>query len=186
MALVLSDSRTSIMESVRKNRWLMQFTTIPGGVSVQPGSAQESLSFVAITANAPTLTFESKEYHRLNERFYTAGKPTWAEVTMTFYDFISGTSSAAHILYKWATAMYNPLTGAMAFKKNYTTTGTLAMLDPAGSPVRVWNLYHLWPTSVNFGDGFDAASDDINTISATFRYDFAIKQDDVETGRTTP
>ena len=183
MALVLSDSRTSIMESVRKNRWLMQFTAIPGITGNT--TANEDLSFVALTAVAPSITFEQKEYHRLNEKFYTAGKPTWNEIPMTFYDFISGTKSAAHLLYKWSTAIYNPLTGAMSFKKNYTATGTLAMLDPAGSPVRVWNLYHLWPFTVNFGDGFDAASDDINTVSVTFRYDFAIKQDDVETGTTT-
>lgn len=181
MPLVLSDSKTPIMESLRKNRWLMQFNKIPG---LATQGANESLSFVATSAVAPTLSFEQKEYHRLNEKFYTAGKPSWNELPMTFYDFISGTSSAAHILYKWSTKIYDPLTGAMSYKREYATTGTLAQLDPKGDPIRIWNLYYLWPFTVNFGDGLDASSDDISTISVTFRYDFAIKQDDVDKSPT--
>lgn len=181
MPLVLSDSRTPEMESLRKNRWLMQFAAIPGSA----GDSNENLSFVAVSAVAPSISFEQKEYFRLNERFYTAGRPSWNEIPMTFYDFISGPQSAAQILYNWSTKIYNPLTGAMAFKKEYTTTGTLAMLDPAGNPVRVWNLYYLWPFTVNFGEGLEASSDDINTISVSFRYDFAIKQADINTAPTT-
>ena len=180
MALVLSDARSPEMEPIKKNRWLVQFNKIPSVDSDDIGKG-DSLSFVAVSAVAPAIVYNASEYHRLNERFYTAGKPTWSELPMTFYDFISGADSAGDILYKWATKIYDPLTGAMSFKKDYAVTGTLAQLDPAGTPVRIWNIYYMWPTSVNFGDGFEASSEDINLISVTFRYDFAIKQDDVNT-----
>lgn len=179
--LVLSDSRTLTMEPLRKNRWLMQFQKIPNAANV----TNNELSFVALTSGVPELTLEAKEYHRLNERFYMNSKPSWNELPMTFYDFISGTNSAADILYKWMTLLYNPLTGAMAYKSQFTTTGTLAMLDPEGAPVRIWNLYQMWPTKVNWGEGLDATSDDPNIISVTFRYDFAIKQDDIDTNPRT-
>jgi len=174
MPLVLSNSASSTMEPIKKNRWIMQFSDIPGS-----SGKQEKLALVAVTASAPTLSYNATEYHRLNERFYTAGKPTWSEIPMTFYDFISGTDSAGDILYKWSTSIYNPLTGEMHWKSKFTTTGTLALLDPLGQPTRIWNLYHLWPMNVNFGDGLDAASEELQLISVTFRYDFAVKQDDI-------
>ena len=177
MSLVLSDSRSPIMEPVKKNRWLMQFNFSQTTKLIE-ADALEDLSFVAVSAVAPAISFAANEYARLNERFYTAGKPQWSELPMTFYDFINAEKSAAASLYKWMTAIYDPLTGAMKYKKDFYATGTLAQLDPGGSPVRIWNLYYMWPISVNFGDGLEASSEDVSLISATFRYDFALKQNE--------
>jgi len=178
MALYLSSSQSSVLEPVRQNRWIMQFTNVPGNVS---GDGPERLAFTAHTANQPELSLNAQETHRLNERFYQAGKPEWNELSMEFYDYIEGQRSAGHILWEWASSIYNPVTGQMFFKAQYTTSGTLALLDPAGGVIRVWNLFYIWPTTVNWGDSLDASSEDVVSVNVTFRYDYAVKGNDVNT-----
>jgi hypothetical protein len=177
MALVLSSAQSSVLEPHRKNRWIIQFSSIPGG-----GNAEE-LAFVAHTSTIPGISFTETEYPRLNEKFYVAGKPTWDSLSMTFYDFINGDKSSGDILYNWSQRIYNPITGQMGFKKQYTTTATLAQLDPAGGVARLWNIFYIWPSSVKFGEGVDYGADDINECNVTFRYDFSIKGID---NNTTP
>lgn len=177
MSLVLSSSQSSTMEPMRKNRWIMQFSSIPGA-----GNA-EKLAFVAHTSTIPGITYNVTEYNRINEKFFIAGKPGWNDLAMSFYDNINGTDSAGEILYNWSQAIYNPVTGQMGFKKQYTTTATLAQLDPAGGVVRLWNLFYVWPSAVNFGESVSYDEDGINECSITFKYDFAIKGVDVDTAK---
>jgi hypothetical protein len=177
MALALSSTASSTLEPMRRNRWVMQFTSIPGD-----GSA-ENLAFAAHTSARPTITYNVVEHQRLNERYYLAGKPTWSELPMTFFDFIQGATSVSQILWNWNNVVYNPITGAMGFKKEYTTSGTLAMLDPAGGIVQVWNLFYVWPFTVGWGD-LSADDDGVAEVSVTFRYDYAVKGTDIDTTPT--
>ena len=174
MALVLSSSKSSTMEPFRKNRWVMQFTDVPG----KTGTEADELAFVAHTANRPTMTFGQAEYHRLNEKFYVAGKPTWSELNVAFFDFMkkdsSPTASASDILWSWMTEVYDPVTGEMGFKKDYTTSGTLALLDPSGGVEQVWNLFYCWPATLTWGD-LSAEDEGLVDVSVTFRYDYAVK-----------
>lgn len=180
MALKISDSRSFKLEPLRKNRWVFEFSAIPGNT----GAQSDALAFVAHTCNAPTITFADSTASRLNEQFKYAGNPTWNDITCSFYDFIRNSSatdselSAGDILYNWSCMIYNPLTGQMGYKTQYATSATLAQLDPAGNIVRAWNLFGIFPSSVNFGDGFDYNSGDISEVSATFKYDLAIKISD--------
>jgi hypothetical protein len=173
MALVLSSSQSSTFEPFRKNRWVMQFTSIPGDIQGAP----ETLAFVAHTAVRPSITFNQVEYQRLNERFYVAGKPAWNEIPMTFFDFVKGPDnkpSASEILWGWSNEVYSPITGAMGFKRDYAVSGTLALLDPAGGVSQVWNLFYCWPANVDWGD-LSADDDGISEVSLTVRYDYAVK-----------
>jgi hypothetical protein len=182
MALTLSNSLSSTMEPYRKNRWIMQFTDIPGA-----GGTSETLAFCAHTCTRPTQTYNVTEYQRLNERFYVAGKVTWSELSMSFFDFMNGAttgagsaqSSASELLWLWSNKIYNPVTGQMGFKKDYATSGTLAMLDPQGGIVQTWNLFYVWPFTINWGE-LTADDDGLCEVQATFRYDFAIKGTDTK------
>ena len=178
MALTLSSSYSSTLEPLRKNRWIMQFTTIPGNGNV------EALAFAAHTGTRPSVSYNVGEFQRLNERFYVAGKPTWAELAMSFYDYIPGSgenqSSASDILWNWNQIVYSPITGAMGFKKEYATSATLAMLDPSGGVVEVWNIFYCWPMNITWGD-LSADDDTLAEISVTFRFDYAIKGNNVST-----
>lgn len=155
----------------------MSFTSIPGG-----GDAG-NLTFCAHTCNRPQITYNQTEIQRLNERFYTAGKPTWNELTMSFYDYIQGPNSVSEILWNWNQTIYSPITGAMGFKVEYSTSGTLAMLDPAGGVVQVWNLFYIWPHTITYNE-LSADSDNPMEVGATFRYDYGVKGTDINTTPT--
>src|SRR5574344_2414587 len=181
MAIKLSDSKSFKLEPMRKNRWVFQFSSIPGNVDEN----SEALAFVAHTCNAPAITFDKQTLSRMNEKFNYAGLPTWNDISCSFYDFIRNSStstlSAGDILYNWASIIYNPLTGQMGYKTQYATSATLAQLDPAGNVVRAWNMFGIFPTRVNYGNGLSATDSEICEIEATFKYDLAIKITDAKT-----
>jgi len=177
MPISLSSSQSSTLEPLRKNRWVMQFTNIPGGGSI------EKMAFCAHTAARPTITYGVTEIQRLNERFYTAGKPTWSELPMSFFDYIEGAQSVSEILWNWNQKIYSPITGAMGFKVEYSTSGTLAMLDPAGGVVQIWNLFYIWPFTITYND-LSADDEGPAEVNVSFRYDYAVKGSDVDTTPT--
>jgi len=174
MSLVLSSTQSSTLEPLRKNRWVLQFTTVPGG-----GEAS-NLAFCAHTARRPSITYNVQESQRLNERFYTAGKPTWSELPMTFYDYIQGEKSVSQTLWNWNLAIYNPVTGAMGFKKDYATSATLGMLDPSGGIAQVWNMFYIWPYTIDWQE-LSSEDDGFSEVACTFRYDFAINASNIDT-----
>ena len=180
MALKISDSRSFKMQPLKKNNWIFQFAAIPGNSNEQP----EALAFVAKTCNAPAITYADTVINRMNEQYKFAGNPTWNDISCTFYDFIRNTSdsknesSAGDILYDWSCMIYNPLTGQMGYKTQYATSASLAQLDPAGNIIRCWNLFGIYPSNVDWGSGLDYSSGDACEITATFKYDLAIKVSD--------
>ena len=175
MAIMLSSSESSILEPKRKNRWVMQLTETPGSAE-----GAERLAFIAKSCGRPKISFNAIETHRLNERFYTLGKPTYEAIDMVFYDFIQGEKSASSILYKWAESVYNPLTGQMFFKSEYSTSAILALLDPSGAVIEQWHLFYVQPTSVSWGE-LAAEDDGLIEVSANFRFDWAIKAVEFDT-----
>ena len=174
MSIYVSSSISNTLEPIRKNRWVITFTSIPGSTET------DELSFAAHTAAQPQFTFTAGEHHRINERVYTAGKITYNQIPISFYDFIRGDKSAGEILYNWANTIYNPITGQMSFKSQYSTSATLALLDPAGGIVRMWNLFYCWPSEVNWND-LSSEDDGLVDVSCTLHYDYAIKGADVDT-----
>jgi len=181
MALKISDSRSFKLQPLKKNNWVFQFSAIPGNDGDQP----EALAFVAKSCDAPEFsTNNDVEIKRMNETMKFAGTPQWNDINCTFYDFIRNSNtnelSAGDILYNWSCMVYNPLTGQMGYKTQYATSATLAQLDPAGNIVRAWNIFGIWPSKVNYGS-MDYTSGEACEISATFRYDLAIKISDSKT-----
>ena len=177
MTITLSASKSSTVEPIKKNRWIYQFTSIPGN----DGDKVSDLAFAAHTATVPQVSYNAIESMRLNEKFTSAGKPTWNDLSATFYDYIDGAASAGQILYNWSQSIYNPITGQMFFKKQYSTSATLAQLDPAGAIVRLWNVFYIWPQSVGWGDALSYDDDAISECNVTFKYDYALKANDVDT-----
>ena len=183
MGLKISSSNSFKIQPLKKNGWIFQFSAIPGNTSAQA----EALAFVAKSATAPSISFGDLSTSRLNETFNYAGKHTWNEIPCTFYDYIrnssatSGELSAGDILYNWSCMVYNPLTGQNGYKTQYATSATLAQIDPAGNIIRAWNLFGIFPKTVDFGGQLDYTQDAICEISATFKYDLAIKVPDSKT-----
>ena len=180
MAIKISDGRSFKMQPMKKNNWIFQFSAIPGN-----NGNQDALAFVAKTCNAPAVTFADTTIDRMNEQFKFAGKVSWNDINCTFYDFIrnssSGELSAGDILYNWFNMMYNPLTGQMGYKTQYATSASLAQTDPAGNIIRCWNLFGIYPSNIDWGNGLDYSSGDACEITTVFKYDLAIKVSDSQT-----
>jgi hypothetical protein len=182
MAIKISDSRSFKMQPLAKNNWVFQFSAIPGNTSTQA----EALAFVAKTCNAPAYTAADMPIDRMNEQYKFAGKISWNDISCTFYDFIRNSSSnsensAGDILYDWFCMIYNPLTGQMGYKTQYATSASLAQTDPAGNIIRCWNIFGIYPSAVNWGDGLDYSAGGVCEISSTFKYDLAVKVADSHT-----
>lgn len=183
MAIKISDSKSFKLQPLKKNNWIFQFSAIPGNSATQT----EALAFVAKSCNAPQITYADTTIQRMNETYKFAGNPTWNDINCVFYDFIrnagnaGGENSAGDILYDWSCMIYNPLTGQMGYKTQYATSASLAQTDPAGNIIRCWNLFGIYPSVVTWGEGLDYTSGDACEISATFKYDLAIKVTDSQT-----
>lgn len=183
MGVKISDSKSFKLEPVKKNRFLFQFTEVPGNDTNQA----EALAFVAKSAGIPKITFEKQASKRFHETFNTAGMPTWNDLPIVWNDYIrnannsSGELSAGDIMYNWSTMIYNPLTGQMGYKTQYATSATEAQLDPAGNIFRAWNIFGCWPTDVDFGGELSYDSAEATTINCTLCYDIALKVQDAKT-----
>lgn len=180
MGLKISDSRSFKLEPMRKNRFIFQFTSVPGNVA----NIAEGLTFVCKSADVPTITFETTETKRIHESFKTAGMVSWNDLNVTFNDFIRNSSlsqgeiAAGDALYNWCSMIYNPLTGQMGYKTQYATSATEAQFGPAGNIVRAWNIFGIFPKSVNFGGTLSYEDAGATEVQATFVYDIAIKIED--------
>lgn len=180
MALKTSDSRSFKLEPMRKNRFIFKFSRVPGN----PEASTDGLAFVAKSASLPQISFEKSSVKRIHESFNTAGMVSFNDLNVVFNDFIRNSSesqqeiSAGDALYNWVSMIYNPLTGQMGYKTQYATSASEAQLDPAGNIVRAWNIFGIFPTSVDFGGTLSYDDAGFNEISATFAYDLAIKAED--------
>ena len=179
MAIKISDSKSFKLEPMRKNRFLFQFTSVPGNTA----GIEEGLTFVCKSANVPTITFEDTQTKRIHESFHTAGMVSWNHLNVVFNDFIRNTNakeeiSAGDALYNWCSMIYNPLTGQMGYKTQYATSAAEAQFDPAGNIIRSWNIFGIFPVNVDFGGTLSYEDGGATEISSEFAYDIAIKIQD--------
>lgn len=183
MSIKISDSRSFKLEPMRKNRFLFQFSSVPGNTI----GLEEGLAFVAKSASVPAITFEKTQTKRIHESFNTAGMVSWNDLNVVFNDFIRNSTSAAgevaagDALYNWCSMIYNPLTGQMGYKTQYATSATEAQFDPAGNIIRAWNIFGIFPTNVDFGGTLSYEDAGATEVTSTFAYDLAIKVEDSQT-----
>ncbi len=181
MSLKISDSRSFKLEPMRKNRFLFQFSSVPGN----SGDLSDGLAFVAKSASLPVISFEKTQTKRIHEGFNTAGMVSWNDLNVVFNDFIRNSSSsdvsAGDAMYNWASMIYNPLTGQMGYKTQYATSASEAQFDPAGNIIRAWNIFGIFPTSVDFGGTLSYDDAGATEITCTYAYDLAIKVEDSKT-----
>jgi len=172
MAIVLSTAEQSIKEPKRQNRFILKFDSIPAADS----SAPENLALDILSASRPSLNFNFDTISRLNEQFKFAANPTWEDITCTFYDFDRGANSASQILWKWARAIYDPVTGAMGAAIQYKTNATLVILSPDGSIAETWDLFGCFPSSLSFNEVTYGGADALQ-VEMTLSFDYAILQE---------
>ena len=158
----------------RKYRWTFLIKTNCSGGEIPP--------FFVKLASRPNLTIEETEINFLNSKMWIPGKASWETITVTFYD-ISGkdTEKGMTALYSWIATNYN-FTGkkvpySQSSKKGkqggggegYAATAFLDLYDGCGTAMESWELNHVWPQAVNFGE-LDYSSSEEVTLELTLRY----------------
>ena len=147
----------------RKFRWTFE---ISGFCNTASNLIPEH--FVKV-ASRPNLSIEELEVNHLNAKTWIPGKASWETVTVTYID-------VAHItqkkLWDWLATVYDftkPVQLHQGEKIDWDATGTLSLYDGCGTLLETWQMQHMFPTAINFGE-LDYSSNEEATIELTLRY----------------
>ena len=156
----------------RKYRWTFEVQPYCGGTS-----SLIPAHFVKL-ASRPNLTVEETEINFLHGKMWIPGKGSWETITVTYYDIGNGGNGITG-LFSWLATVYNfndPLglhqsskRGAGPGSNGYSADGTLLLFDGCGVAMEQWNLSHMWPQAINFGE-LDYSSSEEVTVELTLRY----------------
>lgn len=127
--------------------------------------------YVKVAAR-PNLNIEETELNFLNAKTWIAGKASWETITVTYID-VAINNDAVRNLFNWLVSIYNfqdPVQLQQGSRRSdYEAKGVLKMYDGCGTLLETWELKHVFPTTVNFGD-LDYSSSEEATIELTLRY----------------
>jgi hypothetical protein len=120
-------------------------------------------------ASRPSLEIEEIEINHLNAKTWIPGKGTWQTINVTYYDVANIQQRA---LWNWMATIYDftdPVNLKQGERVNWSATGALNMYDGCGTLLEGWELQHMFPTSIEFGE-LDYESSEISEIQLTLRY----------------
>lgn len=147
----------------KKHRFTFRIDGVCGGIGAVPEHFVKS-------ASRPSQTIEATEINFLNAKTWIPGKPTWEEITVTYYDFATLDNMG---LWNWIASINDitdPVNYQMASKRSdYAGSATLKMFDGCGTILEQWILNDVWPTAIKFGD-LAMDSSDVAEIELTLRY----------------
>ncbi len=147
----------------RKFRWTFE-------VSGFCGNANNKVpEYFVKTSARPNLEIEETEFNHLNAKMYLPGKGTWQEITVTYTDVAHDEMRS---LWNWLATVYDftdPINLRNGEKKDWDATGVLNMYDGCGTLLESWQLLHMFPKSIDFGE-LDYSSSDAAEIAITLRF----------------
>jgi hypothetical protein len=139
-------------------------------------------------ASRPQIDIDETEINYLHGKMWIPGKAAWQTTSVTFYDIIEkggGGSNDITYLYEWLSTVYafhdstnlnqSSVRGdgisnnSLGAGGGYAGVATLKLYDGCGDTLETWELKHVWPQSINFGE-LDYASSDEATVEVTLRY----------------
>lgn len=188
MAISLTMSNFNLYEPMRKNKYAVKFLNFAKdliaegsdfGAFVGSYKKLDDLTIACHSATLPQMTIGETEIHRINDRAYLPTKAEFGTVDISFYEYITGLNmkekGAGDTLWEWQKLVYDPTTGVMRPKSQITSNVLVMQFDGLGNIIRTWNLYSAWPTVVAF-DELSAAEGEVQSVTATFRFDWADMQ----------
>jgi hypothetical protein len=147
----------------RKFRWTFE---IQGFCGNEKNKVPE---YFVMTSSRPNWSTEETEINHLNAKTWIPGKTSFETLTVTYYDVAN---QEMRSLYNWLATVYDftdPVNLRQAEKRDWDATGVLNLYDGCGTLLEQWQLNHMWPQAVNFGE-LDYSSSEIATIELTLRY----------------
>lgn len=131
---------------------------------------QEEIMLTLKSCGTPQFSQGEITVNRGNSVIKFAGKPTFADISFSAYDYIG--SHIKDILLAWQQLSYNSKYDYVGNARSYKKNCQLLQLTPDGTLVRYWDIKGAWLKDVKPGD-FDCTSDDAQTVDATLVYDWA-------------
>lgn len=200
MAISLSNAISGKREPKRSNRWILKFETVPvpvalavQGFSNGADNAAESLAIDLVTASRPQVNLGGDTaISRLNEKWRFAAAPTWEPISVSFYDFDSGQSSATQILWRWVQTIYDVLNGTMGYAATYKVDASLILLGPGQTSsnkrastnieiIEAWDLFGCFPNNLQTGElSYEGA--DVLRVTTEIQFDYANLHTQTDTG----
>ena len=132
--------------------------------------AQNQLILTLKTCSTPKVSQGIININRGNSVIKFAGKPTFADMTFTVYDYIG--SYVKDALLAWQNQSYNTKYDYIGNAKSYKKHAQLLQLTPNGTMVRYWDIEGMWLTEVTPGD-YDFSQDGEQDVSCTAAIDWA-------------
>lgn len=141
-------------------------------IQVDNVSDQRTLTLAVVSGFLPN---ESNEVITLN---YGNTKTTVAGVsnfnnsgTLVVRDFIQ--KDVEKLIDDWRSTVTNKTNDSIGFAYDYKKNATVTQCAPDGSYERVWKLYGVWPSAVDYG-AVSYDSPGVKQISITLQYDKAV------------
>lgn len=174
---VNAENKNNRVETRRKHRWRFQTGFLSQGEWVYLEKAAR-----------PSFSLETPEMHHDQEVASFAGKQSWEEITLEFYDTVGDNGpDMTDRLYQWIAGGANNAgadgTGSVVnlegtvtvnLPSGYKTDVTLQMTDGQGEVLDEWTLFGAWPKSTNWND-LDYSNTEIQRVTTVLRYDRATK-----------
>jgi hypothetical protein len=111
--------------------------------------------------------------HHNQEQVYFAGKQSWSEIKLVWYDAESPDSSKQ--MWDWVNTVVTIPGISVSQPSSYKADATLSMVKGDGtSNKESWQLYGCWPKDIEWGD-LDYEDTNIAQISVTMRMDRAVR-----------
>ena len=156
-------------EPLRQFRWELDIYNLAGF---------DKVKLALLTCNRPSYRSDDITVEHFNDRFYLAGKTSYAEVRFTAYDTIPDSETGLYVsqmLAEWHDVVFNPRTNLMfpgGGVTGYKRDGVLTMYDGLGNEQISWYLAGLWPRDIAFGD-LNYGSSEPAMVDITMRVDKA-------------
>lgn len=152
------------------------------------GLGDNAAIWFAKSFKPPSYEVSEATHDYLDNKFYFPGRLTWGDCSMTLVDPLSPNTTAITNQILIASG-YNikregevsPVTISREAAATALGGVTIDILDAKGAPVESWTLNNPFVKSVSFSDlSYD--NDELRTIDISFRYDWAVCENQNETG----
>ena len=166
------------LDSIRAYQWEITFFP-PADVEI-PIAFSKPLTLAAKQVNGLQVSVEDIPVNRVNDIVYYPGRPSYGEMEVTFDNLLK--SKAGWQLFKYFQTIYDPTTGEMTstFLTNpgqFKTKINILELNGQMKPVSQVELRGCYPKSFNKAEK-NYATNEFDTVSVTFRYDFLFQKGD--------
>jgi hypothetical protein len=176
-AFMSADSKYEVQRT-NNFEFIIDLSEFSNGTTISSG---EIITLACDTVGLPSISTDPIELDYGNSNVKVAGRATVDDISVAVKDFIE--PDVENILWQWRLRVYNPENGKVGWTPNYKKSATIVQYGPNGEVRRKWQIFGVWPLSLDLGD-LDQSSGDKKQITMNLSVDNAILVRDSESNNT--